>query len=75
MLEIIKSMTKLPFLNSPHYGEIDFNNDCFIVKEVEETSETEWNMLCKMFGLVPDKTYRIVVKGKVEYFGVEERYE
>lgn len=68
-------MTKVHYRNSPHYGEIDFNNDCFIVKKIEETSETEWNMLCKMFGLVLDKIYRIVIKGKVEYFGVEENYD
>ena len=68
-------MNKVPYQNSQHYGEIDFNNDCFIVKEVEETSKIEWNMLCKLFGLIPDKTYRIVIKGKVEYFGVEKNYE
>lgn len=57
--------------NKPHYGEIYFDNDCFIVEEKEEVNETEWNVLCKMFGLIPDKTNRIVIKGKVEYFGME----
>ena len=54
----------------PHYGEININGDCFLVKEREECSNSEWMYLCDLFGLDYDKTERIVIDGVVKYFGL-----
>lgn len=55
-----------------HYGEIKFNGDCFIVKEKDECSNSEWMYLCDLFGLDYDKTERIVIDGIVKYFGLRK---
>ena len=56
----------------PHYGEININGDCFLVKEREECSNPEWMYLCDLFGLDYDKTERIVIDGVVKYFGLRK---
>ena len=56
----------------PHYGEINISGDCFLVKEREECSNSEWLYLCNLFGLDYDKTERIVIDGIVKYFGLRK---
>lgn len=56
-----------------YYGEIEVNGDCFIVKEKEDCSEEEWKTICKMCGLIPEFTERIVFDGVIKFFGIEER--
>lgn len=56
----------------PHYGEINFNEDCFIVKEREECGNAEWIYLCDLFGLDYNATERIVIDGIVKYFGLRK---
>lgn len=55
-----------------HYGEININGDCFIVKERDECSNPEWMYLCDLFGLDYDATERIVIDGVVKYFGLRK---
>lgn len=55
-----------------HYGEININGDCFLVKEREECSNPEWMYLCDLFGLDYDATERIVIDGVVKYFGLRK---
>lgn len=55
-----------------HYGEIEFNNNNFIVKERDECSNPEWMYLCDLFGLDYDVTERIVINGIVKYFGLRK---
>lgn len=55
---------------TPHYGTLSFDNDCFPVLEKEELDDREWQSLCRIMGLVPEKTDRIVLRGTVLYFGV-----
>ena len=55
-----------------HYGEINFNGDCFIVKEKYECGNAEWMYLCDLFSLDYDKTERIVIDGVVKYFGTRK---
>lgn len=55
---------------TPHYGTLSFDNDCFPVLEKEDWSDSEWQNFCKVMGLVPEKTDRIVLRGTVEYFGI-----
>lgn len=57
---------------SPHYGEIKFNGDCFIVKEREECSNSEWMYLCDLFSLDYDATEQILIDGIVKYFGLRK---
>lgn len=54
----------------PHYDEIKFNGDCFIVKEREECGNAEWMYLCDLFDLDYEATERIVIDGIVKYFGL-----
>lgn len=54
---------------NPHYGEIKFNNNCFIVKERDECNNAEWMYLCDLFGLDCNATETIVIDGVVKYFG------
>ena len=55
-----------------HYGEIEINGDCFIIKERDECSNAEWMYLCNLFGLDYDATERIVIDGIVKYFGLRK---
>lgn len=55
-----------------HYGEIKFNGDCFIVKEREECSNSEWMYLCDLFSLDYDATEQILIDGIVKYFGLRK---
>lgn len=58
--------------STSHYGEININGDCFIVKEREECNNPEWMYLCDLFGLDYDATERIVIDGIVKYFGLRK---
>ena len=60
------------FTDASHYGEININGDCFIVKERNECSNPEWLYLCDLFGLDYDATERIVIDGVVKYFGMRK---
>lgn len=55
--------------NEIGYGEINVSGDTFIVKEKEECSKKEWEIICRMCGLNPDCTDRIVIDGTIKYFG------
>ena len=56
----------------PHYDEIKFNGDCFIVKEREECGNAEWMYLCDLFDLDYEATEQIVIDGIVKYFGLRK---
>ena len=58
--------------SNAHYGEINFNGDCFIVKEKDECDYAEWKYLCDLFGLDHEYTERIVIDGVVKYFGLRK---
>lgn len=58
--------------SNAHYGEINFNGDCFIVKEKDECDYAEWKYLCDLFGLDHKYTERIVIDGVVKYFGLRK---
>lgn len=58
--------------SNAHYGEINFNGDCFIVKEKYECDYAEWKYLCNLFGIDHEYTEKIIIDGIVKYFGLRK---
>lgn len=58
--------------SNAYYGEINFNGDCFIVKEKYECDYAEWKYLCNLFGIDHEYTEKIIIDGIVKYFGLRK---